>query len=199
MFIGQDHSDRLAAVAAACNFPGTALIADLGGGNGALLRCILARAPQAWGLVCDRAAVASAIAPDGLLDRRMTTAAGDFFDHVPAGADPYLLVRVLHGWPDDDCLRILRNCRAAIHDGARLLVVERILQTDPAKGHSIEYLGEMQMMARFGSARERTHAELCAMLNAAGFEPTRLVATTSSAFIIDADVQQAALPPVARA
>jgi len=188
LFMGQDPSDRHAAVAAACDFPGTPLIADIGGGNGALLRCILARSTHARGLVFDRAEVVSAIASDGLMDGRLATAAGNFFDHVPAGADHYLLVRVLHDWPDEDCVRILRNCRAAMHDGARLLVVERILETDPAKGQPIEYLGDMQMMAMFGNARERTQAEFSALLNAAGFEVIRLGATASSAFIIEAEV-----------
>ena len=71
--------------------------------------------------------MAPAIAPDRLLDGRLTTIAGDSFDHVPAGANPHLLVlvlvlvsvRVLLDWPDDDCLHLSRNCRAAMHDGVQ--------------------------------------------------------------------------------
>ena len=34
---------------------------------------------------------------------------------VPVGADAYLLSRVLHDWDDEDALRILAVCRAAMH------------------------------------------------------------------------------------
>ena len=99
-------------------------MADIGGANGFLLRCILARAPPAWGLVCDLAEVVSAIPPDGLPDRRPTTAAGDFFDNVPAGADHCLLVRVLRGWPDDDCLWARLDAAELLHDEARFTLPE---------------------------------------------------------------------------
>jgi hypothetical protein len=35
--------------------------------------------------------------------------AGDFFTTVPAGADAYLLSRVLHDWADDDARRLLAD------------------------------------------------------------------------------------------
>ena len=46
------------------------------------------------------------------LGERAMCVVGDFFESVPAGADAYLLSRVLHDWDDDDALRILRVCRA---------------------------------------------------------------------------------------
>ena len=52
---------------------------------------------------------------------------GDFFASVPAGADAYVLSRVLHDWDDEDAGRILARVRAAMGDGSRLLVVEAIL------------------------------------------------------------------------
>jgi len=38
----------------------------------------------------------------------------------------YVLSRILHDWPDPDAVAILRRCRAAMSNGARLCVLEQI-------------------------------------------------------------------------
>lgn len=52
--------------------------------------------------------------------------AGDSLIAVPS-ADLYLLKMIMHDWPDEQCVAILRNCRAAAHDGGRALVVEMVI------------------------------------------------------------------------
>ncbi|HWD42999.1 MAG TPA: methyltransferase [Actinomycetota bacterium] len=49
------------------------------------------------------------LAADGVAGR-CELVAGDFFGDLPAGADAYLLSRVLHDWTDDDARRILAAC-----------------------------------------------------------------------------------------
>lgn len=68
---------------------------------------------------------------------------------------------------------------------ARLLIVEQILEPDPTLGHPTAYLIDMQMMAMFGSARERTEAEFGALLATAGFRVIRLIPTASAVSIIE--------------
>lgn len=179
--------DRHAAVAAAYDFSSARLIADIGGGTGALLRHILARTPSARGLLFDRVDVVAALAPDALLDGRIRTAGGSFLDAVPAaGADHVILSRVLHDWPDEDCRRILLNCRAAMAPGALLLIVESLLEPDAARGKPTDYLIDMQMMAMFGTARERSEDEFRNLVAAAGFAWRRTVPTTSSVSVLEA-------------
>jgi O-methyltransferase domain len=55
------------------------------------------------------------------------------FEGVPAGADAYLLVLVLHNWSDEDCRRILRVVRAAMGPDAVLLIGEPLLDPGPAR------------------------------------------------------------------
>jgi hypothetical protein len=71
--------------------------------------------------------------------------------------------------------------------GARLLIGEQILDPDPARGAPASYLIDLQMMAMFGSARERLQAEFQDLLGAAGFRFLRTVATASSIAIIEAE------------
>lgn len=185
-FMAHFPDNRHAALASAYDFAGASLIADIGGGNGEALRQILGRFPGLRGLVLDRPDVVAAI-PDALrLDGRIGVQGGNFFDGVPAGADVYLLSRVLHDWPDEDCIRILNGCRAAMSAEARLLIVEQILEPDPALGSPSEYLVDAHMMAMFGSARERTKAEFDELLAACGLQSLRLIATASPVWIIEA-------------
>jgi hypothetical protein len=178
--------NRHAAVAAAYDFSGARLICDVGGGNGAALRHILGHFPLPRGLVFDLDDVVRAIRPEELMGGRIEVEAGSAFDGVPPGADVYMLVRVLHDWNDGDCVRILRVCRAAMGLEARLLLGEQILEPDPARGRQATYLLDAQMMAMFGSARERTVDEFRSLLAEAGFALRRVVPTASPVSIFEA-------------
>jgi hypothetical protein len=110
---------------------------------------------------------------------------GSFFDHAPAGADIYMLIRVLHDWSDDDCLRILRVCRTAMDANSTLLIGEQLLEPDPVRGNPLGYLADTHMMAMFGPARERTAAEFRGLLETSGFSLRRIVPTASLVSIIE--------------
>ena len=178
--------DRHAAVAEAYDFSDAGLIADIGGGNGEMLRQILGRHPTARGVVFDRLDVVAAIEPDRLAEGRISVQGGSFLEEVPAGCDTYMMVRVLHDWSDEDAVRILRRCKAAMNAGSRLLVVEGLLPANPSDGRPTEYLIDLQMMAMFGAARERTQAEFAELLDEAGLKLARVVATRSTVCVIEA-------------
>ncbi|XVQ06878.1 methyltransferase [Spirillospora sp. CA-255316] len=57
---------------------------------------------------------------------RFSATAGDFFEEVPP-ADVHLLKTILHDWDDDQRTTILRNCRSAVNEGGRALVVELVI------------------------------------------------------------------------
>jgi hypothetical protein len=178
--------DRHAAIAAAYDFAGTRLVADIGGGNGAALRQILSRYSQARGILFDRPDVVDTLSAGQLLDGRIEALGGSFFDKVPDGADIYLLMRVLHNWSDEDCVRMLRNCRAVMRAEACLLVVEKVLDPDPTNGPAIDYLLDVQMMAMFGQARERSEAEFRSLFERSGLSLRRVLPTSSTVSIVEA-------------
>jgi hypothetical protein len=177
--------NRHGALAAAYDFSGAALIADIGGGNGATLRHILGLFPSPRGLLFDSVDVVRAVPAEDLVGGRIAVVAGDMFDVIPGDADVYLLVRVLHDWPDDDCIRILRNCRTAMRPDAVLLIGEQILEPDPARAQPTGYLIDTMMMAMFGSARERTEGEFASLLAESGFALRRVVQTESFVSIVE--------------
>jgi hypothetical protein len=146
-------------------------VVDVGGGRGALLTALLAAHPHQHGVLFDLPhVVAGASSADG---DRLRVVGGSFFDGVPSGGDAYLLRAILHDWPDEDCVRILEACRAAMGDSTRLLIIER----DLADGLQEAALSDLNMLVGPGG-RERTRAEYAALLARAGL---RLVAALPSA------------------
>jgi hypothetical protein len=178
--------DRHAAIATAHDFSSYRTIADVGGGNGAALRHILTRARTSRGLVFDREDAVASLSPEDLMHGRIIAQGGSFFDGVPRGADAYLLVRVLHNWSDDDCLRILAACRAAMAPDAVLLLGEELLEPDPSRGKATGYLIDVQMMTMFGDARARSEADFRHLLDQSGFVLQRVIATASPISIVEA-------------
>jgi hypothetical protein len=122
--------------------------------------------PSPRGVLYDQGDVLEPVCDLDRLSGRITLEAGDFFECVPPGADIYLLSWILHDWDDGACLRILRNCQAAMRPGARLLVIERVVEADPRRGNALDYLTDIQMMVVLGG-RERTLSQFQELLRIA--------------------------------
>nr|BFE50929.1 methyltransferase [Saccharothrix mutabilis subsp. capreolus] len=136
-----------------------ATLVDVGGGHGGLLAAILAAYPGMRGHLVDLAATAEGarrtFTAHGVADRARVTA-GSFFDPLPAGADAYLLVDILHNWDDEHAHRILARCAEAARPHGRVLVVEGV------GGRRAGSESDLVMLVVFGG-RERTLAELRAL------------------------------------
>jgi hypothetical protein len=173
---GQEVAD----VVAAYDFTGAGRVVDVGGGAGNLLAAILRAAPDVTGVLFDRPGVAPAaeqrMRDEGVADR-CELVPGDFFESVPAGADTYVLSRVLHDWDDEDAVRILVRVREAMGDSARLLVVEAVLPVRAIDSPGAIRM-DVNMLMLFPNAVERTEAGFRKLLEAAGLtlravHPTR--------------------------
>ena len=158
----------------ACDLDGVRTVVDVGGGTGGLLARLLQDEPGLRGVLADRADVVAeagaVLARAGVADRCEVRTA-DFFVEVPSGGDAYVLSNILHDWPDADCRRILATVRAAMPTGARLWVLERVLDPDPPRPADLQaelHLLDLNMLVLFG-ARERTRSGYADLLLAAGF------------------------------
>jgi O-methyltransferase len=163
------------------------LAVDVGGATGTLLHDLMKVNAELRGIVLDVPAVApqAAEAAEALgLQGRVEAVSGDFLDSVPAGGDLYLLRYVLHDWDDETCVRILRNCRAAMAPQARLMVLEMVLGT---VGREPEVVPSQDLnMLAVAQGRERTVAEFDALLEAAGLRRVAVYPTHSPMSIVEA-------------
>jgi SAM-dependent methyltransferase len=157
-------------VATGYDFSNARTVADVGGGKGTLLAAILQAQRHLRGVLFDRPAVtvdaAEVLSAAGVEDRCQIVS-GDFFDGVPQGADRYILANVLHDWDDDRAVRILSNCRRAMAQEGRVLIVERLIPDDPAEALPV-LLSDINMLV-FTGGQERTNVEYGNLLSQAGF------------------------------
>jgi hypothetical protein len=168
---------ELRGMGSAYDWGSLSLLADVGGGNGALLGGLLSQHAGLEGLLFDLphvvAAASTVLARAGVADRCQVVA-GSFFDIIPEGADAYLLKRILYGWDDDGAARVLRSVRAAMAPGSRMLVIEPVVDAGDPSGFGA--LLDVVMLAVDGG-RARSTSELGALFAAAGLELTRVVKT----------------------
>jgi hypothetical protein len=85
---------------------------------------------------------------------------GDFFVSVPAGADLYLLSRVIHDWDDEKAVAVLKVVRKAIAPHGRLVLLETMLR--PVESTVYPVLSDLNMLLLTGGC-ERTEAEYLAL------------------------------------
>ena len=175
-----------ATVVAGYDFSVYPTIVDVGGGHGPLLASILTAAPASRGVLYDLPHVV-ADAPEVLrhsqVGDRVVIAEGSFFDIVPGGGDAYVLKNIIHDWPDDIALQILRNVRSAAGPRGTVLLIEFVIPR-----HNREFPGkwvDLEMLLNLG-ARERTAAEYRDLLARAGFRMTRVVPTASPLSVVEA-------------
>lgn len=169
----------VAAILTAYDFSSASRIVDVGGGRGHLLQAILEATPAASGVLFDLPDVAA----QGVEHPRLTRHGGDFFvDALPPG-DCYVLMEVVHDWPDEEAVAILSAIARAMTPSAAVLIIENVLDdaSPDARGHILDVI----MLAVTGG-RERTPADLERLLRRAGLATRRVIETDGPLRLVEA-------------
>jgi AraC-like DNA-binding protein len=176
-----------AAVARAYAFAKLRKVVDVGGAHGHLLAAILRSYIKVRGVLFDQPPVIEEAARTGFISAadvagRCEAVGGDFFESVPAGADAYVLKYIIHDWDDEKGVRILQNCRKAMAEEGRVLVVDHVV----AAGNKFDWgkLIDINMMVMMGS-KERTKDEFRQLFARAGLRLKRVIRTASSLSILE--------------
>jgi hypothetical protein len=191
--MNQTARSWLGALTDSYDFSGITTIVDVGGGQGTLLSMLLQALPQARGILLDLPHVVAGAGPvlsaGGVADR-CTIVGGNVFQAVPRGGDAYIIARVLLNWDDASALRLLQSCRHAMHDQARILVID-VVPDEAAFAEPGVAFGDLNLLVQFGG-RQRSAEAFRTLFRQAGLSLITIVPTQSHFKILEG---RAELPP----
>jgi hypothetical protein len=172
---------QIPAVVSSYDFSQFRLIGDIGGGRGHLLNAILEAASVTKGVLFDLPHVVQQA--ETIASEQLTLQSGDFFKDPLPRCDGYILMEIIHDWPDDDAAAILRAVRRAATPEARLLLIETIVPDDP--GPDWSKMLDIHMLTLLGG-KQRTISEYQSLLEQSGFSYQREIDTGRGISILEA-------------
>ncbi|KGN43513.2 hypothetical protein Csa_020387 [Cucumis sativus] len=149
-------------------FEGVKSLVDVGGGTGTMAKAISQAFPQMECTVFDLPQVVAHLRGD---QPNLNYVEGDMFKRIPP-ADVLLLKWILHDWSDEECVEILKNCKAAIRSNGnkgKVMVIDIVLFGNYKKDSmETQLLFDMLMMTLVGG-KEREEKEWAKLIKEAGF------------------------------
>ncbi|CAN1166110.1 Probable O-methyltransferase 3 [Linum perenne] len=148
-------------------FQGVQSFVDVGGGNGTFAKIVKQAYPGIDCRVLELPQVVGDLA--GCSDEGVEFVAGDMFQHVPF-ADAVLLKLIMHGWKDEECVKILKKCKEAIQSKGKVMIIDIVIN-EKKEEHELsgtKLLFDMLMMLVV-NGRERTEKEWEKLFLEAGF------------------------------
>ena len=96
---------------------------------------------------------------------------------------------ILHSWDDDNNIKLLKNCHAALPAKGKVIVVEYVMpeitNPDSLRDKLAFHMDFVMLAMCMVGARERTEREIRQLALAAGFAQANLVVEANSLSIIE--------------
>ncbi|KAL2321125.1 hypothetical protein Fmac_030094 [Flemingia macrophylla] len=170
------HVVRLALRNCKSVFEGLDSIVDVGGGTGNTAKIICEAFPNLKYLVLDLPQVVNGLTGT----KNLTFVGGNMFKSIPQ-ADAILLKWVLHNWDDDDCIKILKNCKDAISDrgkGGKVIIIDIVIneKQDEHEMTEVKLLSDVIMMTSL-NGKERDEKDWRRLFMDAGFKYYKIFPT----------------------
>ncbi|KAM1209308.1 hypothetical protein ACFX2I_014963 [Malus domestica] len=163
-------------------FEGLHTLVDVGGGDGTILNMIISKHPAFKGINYDLPSVVEKSPSHPGIEH----IAGDMFVRIPKG-NAIFMKWILHGWDDDRCLMILKNCYEALPDNGKVIVVDMVIQEAPGTSFSAKslFLFDVYLMNTNVMGKERTERELQSLAKAAGFSDIRVACSDFTFSVVE--------------
>ncbi|XP_024019968.1 xanthohumol 4'-O-methyltransferase [Morus notabilis] len=158
-------------------------LVDVGGGTGGALSEIVKSHPHIKGTNFDLPhVVATAPAYPGV-----SHVGGDMFESIP-NADAVFMKWIMHDWGDEDCVKILKNCRKAIPEKSGKVIIIDVVLNPEGNGlfDDTGLIFDLVMVAHASGGKERTENEWKKILKEGGFSRYKIVKIPALTSIIEA-------------
>nr|WP_103888296.1 methyltransferase [Actinacidiphila yanglinensis] len=165
-------SSRQAArdLAAYVDLTGVGSVADIGGGQGLALAGLLEKKPDLHGTLLDLPDVVAhadaRLRDGGALADRVRLVPGDCRADIPVRADLYVLKNILE-WDDASTRATLRNVVEAAEPGARVLVIENLVDDSPSMRFTTAM--DLLLLLNVGGAKH-SRASMTGLMAEAGLD-----------------------------
>ncbi|XP_057954878.1 desmethylxanthohumol 6'-O-methyltransferase-like [Malania oleifera] len=158
-------------------------LVDVGGGTGSAIAEVVKACPHIKGINFDLPHVVATAPPfPGVCH-----VAGDMFHNIPK-ADAIFMKWIMHDWGDEDCIKILKNCRKAISEtNGKVIIIDIVLQPDGKHLFDETRLAfDLTMLVLSSGGRERTKLEWEKVLHEGGFSRYKIIKSPTLVSIIEA-------------
>lgn len=147
-------------------FEGLTSLVDVGGGTGSAARAIAKAFPHVKCSVLDLPNVVNSIPSDGVVEY----ISGDMMSSIPT-TDAVFLKYVLHDWNDEDCVKILTQCKKAIpKSGGKVIIIDIVVGSpSPLKAMLEAQVSFDLLMMVITAGKERDEHEWRKIFMDAGF------------------------------
>ncbi|GAA2740456.1 methyltransferase [Kitasatospora cinereorecta] len=147
---------------------GISSVVDVGGGQGMVLASLLERHPELHGTLLDLPKVVAQaderLRPGGEFADRAQLVPGDCRTAIPVRADLYLIKNILE-WDDESTRRTLANVRKAAGPGARVVIVENLVDDTPSMRFTAAM--DLLLLLNVGGAKH-TEASMTGLIEESG-------------------------------
>ncbi|XVF39316.1 hypothetical protein PTKIN_Ptkin01aG0024800 [Pterospermum kingtungense] len=163
-------------------FDGVGVLVDVGGGIGVALGVITSKYPHIKAINFDLPHVLA----DAPNYSGVEHVGGDMFESVPKG-DAIFMKWMLHGFSDEHCLKLLKNCWEALPNGGKVITVESILPEAPDGSVSSNIVCEQDlfMLAQSSGGKERTRKEYEALALKTGFSGWEVICCAYNSWVME--------------
>ncbi|OEL36059.1 5-pentadecatrienyl resorcinol O-methyltransferase [Dichanthelium oligosanthes] len=154
-------------------FHGLTSLVDVAGGFGGAAATIAAAFPDLKCTVLDLPQVV-AKAPSGT---NVQYVAGDMFENIPP-ANAVFLKWIMHDWGDDECVKILKNCKQAIPPrdaGGKIIIIDMVVGSGPSDIKLVETQVLYDLLIMNFNGVERDEQDWKKIFFEAGFKDYKII------------------------
>ncbi|GMH07281.1 hypothetical protein Nepgr_009121 [Nepenthes gracilis] len=165
-------------------FEGLNSLVDVGGGTGTMTKAIADACPWLNCICFDLPHVVAGLQGT----KNLTYIGGNMFEAIPQG-DAILLKWILHDWNDEECVKILKQCKEAIMNsdkGGRVIIIDIVIghQTEDYKSLETQLLFDLQVMV-WARGKQRDETEWYKLFLNAGFNQYKIISKLGVRSIIE--------------